>query len=650
LKVLPPLSVASVASPLASVPAAALAAVLVVACGAADSDRSPDPLPPGPALVVPEAPPPAAPPPAAPPERTRLDGSGFPDKVIALTWDDGPDASTLELASYLTAHRIAATFFVVASWIDGVSDDPGCGKDVFATGYENIPILGDLVAMGHRLGNHTLHHVVLRQAAGMATISRELRDNQRNVDPFLTNELRLFRAPGGGWGETAARVVDGDPYLTQLVGPVAWDVDRKDWDESLHCRGPRSAFECEPAAPGHALRMKPAVVAARYVASIEATGHGIVLLHDRVGHVGSTYGVEVAQAMIPQLQARGYVFAAPVLRFSPLRLRHHADMGDFSAAERWDPATLRVADVNGDRRADVCGRTPTGLRCAVSVVATGTLDRMPRTAFRTARRSGSSPRGGNGTPRDEAPAGALHLADITGDGQADVCVAAPGGIVCAAAGPVGELGRFRAWSSDDHADAVRFADVDGDGRADACGRGANGVTCARNVGGRFEHPRPWLAATTDARTGGSSTAQPLAGATVQLADVDGDGRADVCARGRRGVSCGLSTGRAFAHLERWSGGSDFAGDDTEGEVRFGDINGDGRDDVCARVRGGIACALSTGRAFTRATLWLTDDAARSEGFALDDLASTLQLGDVNGDGRDDVCARAVGGIVCGLAP
>ena len=552
-----------------------------------------------------------------------LDGRSFPDKVIALTWDDGPDASTLELASYLKRHDISATFFVVSAWVDGLSDDPGNGKGVFESGYEFLPILGDLVELGHRVGNHTLNHVVLREAAGAAVVDRELRENQHNLDPFLTNELRLFRAPGGGWGSFGQGIVDGDPYLAQMIGPIRWDVDRKDWDESLHCRGPRGIFECERLGPGGALRMKPAVVAARYVAAIESAGRGIVLLHDRVGHVGSTFGLEVAQAMIPQLEARGFVFAAPVLHFSPLVVRRHE--ADVSDGRRWDPSTMRVGDVNGDGREDVCGRSALGLSCAISVQSAPTSeDHMPHTLFRAVR---------DGAGGDDVPAGAIHLADVTGDGQADVCVAGALGISCAASNVVGELGPFRAWSPDDHAAALRFADIDGDGKADACSRTPSGIACARNVGRRFDVAHTWLADMSDAR----GWADAKYASTVQLADVDGDGRADVCGRGPNGIACALSTGKAFGKIEKWARGSDLA----DGDLRFGDLNGDRREDVCARTTEGIACALSTGHGFTKATVWLTANSSALEAW---------QLGDVNGDHRADLCARGPSGLACALAP
>ncbi|NVL67724.1 FG-GAP repeat domain-containing protein, partial [Escherichia coli] len=81
----------------------------------------------------------------------------------------------------------------------------------------------------------------------------------------------------------------------------------------------------------------------------------------------------------------------------------------------------------------------------------------------------------------------------------------------------------------------------------------------------------------------------------------------------------LSNGKGFGKLEKWSAGSDFA----NGEIHFGDLNGDRRADVCGHVREGIVCALSTARGFTKATLWLSTD------------LESAQLGDVNGDGRAD---------------
>jgi peptidoglycan/xylan/chitin deacetylase (PgdA/CDA1 family) len=412
---------------------------------------------PSPALGSASSAPVAIPPRAA---RAQIDGRSFPDKVLALTWDDGPDAGTLELARYLRREGVSATFFVVGAWMEGVSDEPGQGDRVFETGHEVLPILGELVALGHRLGNHTLHHVILSEASP-GLVGDELRENQRLIDPFQENQLRLFRAPGGAWNAAASAVVDGDPELSHLVGPVRWDIDGKDWEGSLYCRSSRPAAECERAAPDGGGRVKAAVTAQRYLSTIEAVGHGIVLLHDRVGHVGSDYARRVAEALVPALVARGYVFAAPILRFSPL------------AAHRVDGGAGALSDVGGDHHEGRCELRSTGVFCA--------------------------------------------LAD-----------------------PSGRLGAFQRWSFDgdfggaEYTDTIRFGDINGDGRADVCGRGREGLSCALSNGRSFTKATLWLPEMSDA------AGWAPYGATIRLEDVNGDGRADVCAEGPEGSVCALA--------------------------------------------------------------------------------------------------------------
>lgn len=575
----------------------------------------------------------ALPPPAPAPSTTasplaarpQLDGRGFPDKVLALTWDDGPDAHTLDLASYLKSHRISGTFFVVREWLEGISDDPGDGHDVLETGYRYLPVLGDLVELGHRLGNHTAHHAVLREAIGTGAIERELLENQREIDPFLTNELRLFRVPGGGWGSAAMGVVGQNPLLSSLVGPMFWDVDRKDWDHSLDCDVRRGSRDCERAAPGGAWRTKASVIAARYLGSIERTGRGIVLLHDRVGHVGSTYALDIAHALVPQLEARGFVFAAPVLHFSPPAVRLVSTVD--SAARRWTGETLRVGDINGDGRGDVCGRSPTGIQCVVSTSVTE--DGLPRTVFHETKT----------TARGPAPSGMLHLADVTGDGQSDVCVRASHAIACAAADVTGKLGAYRVWEAEGESQTLGFADVDGDGKADACDRTSSGIVCARSTGKKFDRPHVWL---SDANLGADL------GDTLALADVDGDGKADVCGSSTHGIACALSDGRRFGRAHRWSTDDGFARG--LADARYGDLNGDGRADVCTDSGRAIRCAFSSGRGFLKTSDWLDEATLAAQGWSTPELAATLQLGDVNGDGRADLCGRGPNGLSCALAP
>jgi peptidoglycan/xylan/chitin deacetylase (PgdA/CDA1 family) len=413
--------------------------------------------------------------------RAQLDGRGFPDHVLALTWDDGPDANTLRLADYLASHHISATFFVVDEWAGDLSEEPGRGPHEFETGYAYIPVLGDLVALGHRLGNHTANHVLLA-AAKPAVVDFELRENQRNIDPFLTNELRVFRSPGGAWDEGAGAVVDHDPALDGIVGPVRWDIDRKDWEGSLYCRSSRPLVECEPGAPGQKSRVRAGVTASRYLDSIAKAGHGIVLFHDRVGDVGSDYALRVAREVIPVLEARGYVFASPVLEFSTFRSR----AGD-SLTSDWltslDASTMTLVDIDGDGRADLCGSGTGGFGCARSVERPGTgADARPETVFEWSAAWNASVRPPPGGLR--APIGLRG--DLNGDGRIDECHIAREGVSCALSGPHVML-TPTTWLVAGRADAepwmtpnarVFLADVNGDSRADLCAVSSAGIGCA----------------------------------------------------------------------------------------------------------------------------------------------------------------------------
>jgi peptidoglycan/xylan/chitin deacetylase (PgdA/CDA1 family) len=416
----------------------------------------------------------AAPSSAAPVTAAQLDGHEFPDHVLALTWDDGPDTGTKALAKYLADEHVAATFFVVESWAQGVSSDPGTGAGVFETGYARIPLLADLVKLRHRIGNHTRHHVLLTEVDAPVAL-REVRENQERIDPFLTNELRLFRAPGGAWSVESARAVASDSYVAGLVGPIRWDVDRKDWDSSTQCLSKRAGDECE-LVPGGTTRVKASVTAARYLASIDEAKHGIVLFHDRVGDVGSDYAMTIAQIVVPALKERGYVLAAPVLAFGPLRARASPE-----------GPVLGFADTDGDGHEDLWTKgAREGVVVQRAIVVPGaTADRRPFAGF-----AGPAPADANAAPSRPKPGKASAIPGVDADG-------------------------------------VLAGDLNGDGRADACGRTAAGFECALATPSGFAAPSVW-----------SHDAFPTSRAW--LPDLNGDGRADLCVEQSDGLACGLA--------------------------------------------------------------------------------------------------------------
>jgi peptidoglycan/xylan/chitin deacetylase (PgdA/CDA1 family) len=551
--------------------------------------------------------------------RAQLDGRDFPDGAIALTFDDGPDVHTLELAEYLEQQKISATFFVVNAWVDDLSADPGRGDGVFTSGTAFVPVLGDVVALGHRIANHTLNHVLLADKSA-SVVREQLLQNQRAIDPFITDELRLFRVPGGAWDSNAASAVATDPDLADLVGPIRWDVDRKDWEGSLYCHSSHPTTECEAQGPGGVRRVKPSVIAARYLASIEDARHGVVLMHGRVGHVGSRYALDVAHVLVPQLLARDYVFVAPVLHFSPSRLRFPTAPEDTDLFDPEDATAIALGDVDGDGRADLCASAGERVVCAFSEMHAA-ADGLGVTTFGAARAAAIDASRG------------LHLADIDGDHRADLCTQTARGVECANAAENGSFGAARIRTPE-FADVsgLQFADLDGDAKADVCAFSDRAVWCARSDGQRFERARVWL-----------SDVDANFGSTFAIADFNGDGLADVCGRSSEGVTCALSKGSSFGPLRVWSVDGDF--DPSGVDLFAADLNGDGRADICDRRNGGVFCALSNGHGFLRATPWSADD----PGLARDNLVQP-QVADINGDGRSDLCFSTPDGIACEVAP
>ncbi|MEU6020436.1 S8 family serine peptidase [Micromonospora sp. NPDC047134] len=119
------------------------------------------------------------------------------------------------------------------------------------------------------------------------------------------------------------------------------------------------------------------------------------------------------------------------------------------------------------------------------------------------------------------------------------------------------------------------------------------------------------------------------GFSGRYADVNGDGRDDIVSftRGvQPEVHVALSNGASFGAATRWhtwfAAGQEFP--------MLADVNGDGRDDLITFTRGTAAdvyVALSTGISFGPSQLWHTWFAAFKE---------TPVVGDFNGDGRADI--------------
>ena len=321
-----------------------------------------------------------------------------------------------------------------------------------------------------------------------------------------------------------------------------------------------------------------------------------------------------------------------------------------SDAQGWaDPsnwATLRFGDVDGDGLADLCARADAGVRCWLS----------------TGDGFGASlvgPELSDAAGWDEPTTyGTLALTDVTGDGLADLCARDAGGVQCwpslgasfgppipgpttdSGSGP--EMTDALGWGLPRYYGTLRWGDVTGDGRADVCARAAAGVWCWPSTGDGFgaRIPGPeWSNA-----AGWSALAH---WASIRLVDLDGDGRSDLCGRDADGLVCHLSSGDGFGPALTGPGWSDANGWDdwnNASTLAFADLDGDGAQDACMRANDGIRCALFAGDGFSPAFEGpgLSDDGS----WDLQRFHSTIRLADVTGDGRADLCGRGWSRVRC----
>lgn len=324
--------------------------------------------------------------------------------------------------------------------------------------------------------------------------------------------------------------------------------------------------------------------------------------------------------------------------------------------------SVRLGDVNGDHRADICGREPDGVYCAVNDGQGG---------FRPSTRFTTEFSDSNGWV-SERYGMTLMMGDVDGDGRNDMCGRGGAGILCATASSDGtSFTDPRFWttafsdvtefgSGSQYYASLRLVDVNGDGFADVCGRSATGIQCALNNKQRgFGAATTWLGTEFLDSLGWDMERY---GMTIDFGDINGDGQVDVCGRAADQITCatGKADGTGFENPRRWSLRDDFADGSPltdwgasrayYGSIHLADINGDGYADLCGRSSQGVVCALSTGSMFDAVRSVLPQDYTDDNAWHFDRYGMTLRFADLDGHGGLDVCGRGDPTVLCSKAP
>lgn len=185
------------------------------------------------------------------------------DKLIALTFDDGPRSSTTNrVLDLLERSGGVATFFLVGYNIP-----------------DNAEVIKRAAAMGCSIGNHTKDHKILTKCSA-DTIKAQV----NGVNSLLRDmgvEPTLFRAPGGAFKGVKDQI--GMPL-------IQWSIDTEDWKYKDASHKGRSAEE----------RTADLNRIADMVFS-QAKGGSIVLMHDIYD-----FTADLCEIVIPGLVERGF--------------------------------------------------------------------------------------------------------------------------------------------------------------------------------------------------------------------------------------------------------------------------------------------------------------------------------------------------------
>ncbi len=139
------------------------------------------------------------------PERDYGDHSG--EKLVALTFDDGPGPYTERLLNAMKKRGVKATFFVLGNRVDRYPD-----------------LIKRMEKEGHVVGNHSYDHPNLTRLTASG-VSSNMNKTAKKVEKLIGHKPEVMRCPGGACNKTVKK------YAADAGIPIIyWSVDTRDWE------------------------------------------------------------------------------------------------------------------------------------------------------------------------------------------------------------------------------------------------------------------------------------------------------------------------------------------------------------------------------------------------------------------------------------
>ncbi len=132
-------------------------------------------------------------------------------KVLYLTFDAGyENGYTAQILDTLQKHGVSAAFFLVGNYIEREPD-----------------LVRRMVAEGHTVGNHTMHHYDMSKIADKTAFEKELRDLETLFFDTTGVEMpKFYRPPQGIYSEDNLAMAQEMGYKT-----VFWSLAYVDWKQ-----------------------------------------------------------------------------------------------------------------------------------------------------------------------------------------------------------------------------------------------------------------------------------------------------------------------------------------------------------------------------------------------------------------------------------